>query len=112
MADHHILIVPADLDESMEVEHPASCPQHGHDEPVRHTDGSFVCGVLAEEWESGLETWFKRPGQDSDLFFTGTIEVTPGRHPIEFYMRRINLPPHIGTAEWDAGLALVEGDAQ
>jgi len=108
MAEHHILIVPADLDESMEVEHPASCPQHGKDEPVRHADGSFACGVLAEEWESGLETWFKRPGQDSDLFFAGAVEVAPGRHPVEFYLRRIDLAPHIGTVEWDAGLALVE----
>ena len=26
----------------------------------------------------------------------------------EFYLRRIDLAPHIGTVEWDAGLALVE----
>lgn len=112
MGDHHILIVPANLDESMEVEHPASCPQHGQTEPVRTSDGRFACEVLAEEYESGLETWFKRPGQESALFFTGAVDVVPGRHAIEFYLERIDLAPHIGTTEWNAGLALVEDGAE
>lgn len=86
MSGEHFLIVPDDPDQAMEVEHPASCPQHGHVESVRNFDDSYACPVEQEVREAGIEASFHHD-TGVPLFTTGRTSVLPGRHPIEFGLR-------------------------
>ena len=101
MDGQHILVVPESLDEPMEVDHPGDCPQHGHRDTVRNSDGSFACPVESEKWCEGLETFFRREPQPGP-FEHGTVYVAPGRHVIERWDDRRG-------DDWDGGLRLVEG---
>lgn len=87
MSDLHFLVVPEDPDQAMEIEHPASCPQHGHIESVRTFDGGYACPFEEQLRETGIEQSFRHAGLGIPLFSAGWITVLPGRHPVEFGLR-------------------------
>jgi hypothetical protein len=93
--ERHFLVVPVAPDAAMILEHPASCPQHGHTDTVRRMDGSYACPFTEEEHQIGLEASFRHAAFDTPMFLDAPIVVRPGRYPIEFGLRLAYQP---GTA--------------
>lgn len=91
MSGQHFLIVHDEPADGMDIEHPDSCKQD-------------VCPVTAMQAEYGLDLFFARTAEPHPFLVREV--VTPGRNPVEYWFRKITLPPHIGGAEYDYGLTI------
>lgn len=95
MSGRHYLVVPADLDLPMEIEHPRGCPQHRpRDKDTglprrkavqRDAFGAILCPyervVMGAAGFGGIDGMFRRE-PDEHLFYPGTVRVATGRHPV------------------------------
>lgn len=104
MTDHHILIVHTEPDDGMDVEHPPSCPQHGHDDSVFTEDRAYACEIEFHVWSAGLDSYFHREHEPQQY---GAALVAPGRHPIEAWSAK-SYSWEYGSWEYDGGLVLAE----
>jgi hypothetical protein len=105
MTDHHILIVHEHPDDGMDVEHPPSCPQYGHDDTVYTDQGAYACEIEFHVSEAGLDSYFHR-GPEPERH--DTVLATPGRHPIDAWSTK-SYSWEYGSWEYDGGLDLSEG---
>jgi hypothetical protein len=100
----HHLIVSDDPGKSMEIDHPAGCPQHGRLELVREEDGTVTCPFeeLARR-EEGPERFFRRPDEQVPLFNRAASPVTAGRWPVWCWSDgQLRLVPPMQTNGGDA----------
>lgn len=102
-SEPHVLVVPEDPTDYLDVEHPETCPQFLETEVIWTQDDAYACQV---EWHLdnvGAHTFFHRPGELGDTYST---EVEPGRYLIASYVEIIRGPE---GNEYNAGLALYDG---
>lgn len=96
----HFLIVHDEPADGMDIEHPDTCKQD-------------ACAVAAMQEEYGLDLFFARTPEPHPFLGVRDV-VASGRHLVEYWLRKITLPPHIGGVEYDHGLtipAAVDGAA-
>lgn len=120
--ERHLLIVPEDPEEPMEVRH-VGCWSHvvimAPDEQLPYyvdddapivtravVYSEYLCAVEAEIRNTGLADWFRHPKAE-DVSYGFANEVDPGEHEIEYWEEYHPGGPW-GGPEVDAGLRLVE----
>lgn len=104
MTGQHYLIVHADPDDGMDIEHPPSCPT-GTDYDGRVKTYTCDVGVIEAAGEVGLH--FRRDEKFVDWSQMFSEFVPVGRHRIEYWYERDRR-----TGEFSCGLQLSETDGQ
>lgn len=102
-SEPHVLVVPEDPTEYLDVEHPPTCPQFLETEVIWTKDDAYACQVEWHLTNAGADAFFHRPGELGDTYST---EVGPGQYEIASYVEVIQGPE---SREYNAGLALYDG---
>lgn len=103
-SEPHVLTVPEDPTDYLDVEHPPTCAQFLETEPIWTDDDTYACQVEAHLADTGVDHWFHRAGEQRESY---SVELAAGQYEIASYVetRRVAY----NTVEHEFGLALYDG---